>query len=574
MAEFRESMKRRLKSIWVPLVFVLLGVLAWMQPLSDDFSDTLSSQVVSQLQNQVIPAGLPPGMKVSGEWIMRLADVKRFYEGRYYQAAWIDKSGNPIHAPDLLKVLQTADQEGMKPGNYHLETIADLLDDVQDDLQENNRPPSETLAALDLLLTDAFCLYAVQAARGCVDNRHFESVKLEVKPEFDVPEFLEESLATGRVAEALAGLQPCQAGYRGLKEALANVRALNATMSWKAIAVSRTLKKGDRDPVLSQIRLRLKAWGDLGDLGAGDPDFLDDSLEQALLNYQERNTLPETGEVDSATMVSLNVPWEDRIRTMELNLERWRWMPRDLGSRYILVNTPAFRLDFVQNNHTRLSMRVVVGQKYYWTPMFSDKLRTIVLNPVWEIPPDIVVRDKLAAIRHEPDFFTKHHINVLEGWEKDTRVVDPKTVNWKKVKILAFYDRYRLVQASDASNPLGRIKFVFPNDFNVYLHDTPKHELFEKDIRDFSSGCIRLEKPVDLAAEVLRGHRFWSRERIEGAIQCNIEQKIRLTKALPVHILYWTAWVDDEHRIHFCQDLYGRDKNLSLLLNKEPAPQP
>ena len=250
--------------------------------------------------------------------------------------------------------------------------------------------------------------------------------------------------------------------------------------------------------------------------------------------------------MDKDTLTELNVPAPDRLRQLQANMERWRWLPSSLGDRYILVNVPEFRLDIVEGGKSVYNMRVVVGKDQSRTPAFSDKMTFIELNPTWTLPDSITQKEILPKLAADPGYLERHGMEVLPG---------PK---------------YRLRQRAGKDNPLGQIKFMFPNEFDIYLHDTPADHLFDRAERDFSHGCIRLEKPIELAALLLKGDPKWTQESIQTAIASGGHETITLAKPLPVHILYWTAWVEPDGLVAFRKDIYGHDDELEKALANEP----
>jgi murein L,D-transpeptidase YcbB/YkuD len=247
-------------------------------------------------------------------------------------------------------------------------------------------------------------------------------------------------------------------------------------------------------------------------------------------------------------------------------MERWRWLPLDLGARHILVNMANFELDLVEGESVVMVMRVIVGKGYRRTPVFSDKITYLVLNPFWHVPPGIAIKDKLPLIKKDPDYLSKQHMRLLQGWGAETKEIDPKTIDWSTVSAKNFH--FRLRQDPGPMNALGRVKFMFPNRFNVYLHDTPSKDLFEKTTRTFSSGCIRIEKPIELVEYLLRDDPRWTHENIVAALEKTEEITIQLRSPVPIHLLYWTAFVENDGLVHFRDDIYGRDRRLDQALRK------
>ena len=273
--------------------------------------------------------------------------------------------------------------------------------------------------------------------------------------------------------------------------------------------------------------------------------------------------------MSAATRAELNVSVERRVEQLELNLERWRWLPQDLGRRHIIVNIAAFELEVVEDEAVVLAMRVVVGRPYHNTPVFSDTMRYIVLNPYWEVPRKIAVQEILPRIKRDPSYLAREKLRVFKGWGLEAREVDPATVNWSAITPANF--PFRLRQDPGPLNALGRVKFVFPNKFNVYLHDTPSRQLFEKTQRDFSHGCIRIQKPIDLAVYLLRQDPRWNRDALLRALDKAVDRSVPLPEPIPIHLLYWTAWADGDGTIQFRPDIYGWD---APLLGAMRAPPP
>jgi len=264
----------------------------------------------------------------------------------------------------------------------------------------------------------------------------------------------------------------------------------------------------------------------------------------------------------------MNVTVERRIHQIEVNLERMRWISRNLGHRYVIVNIADFTLHVVEYGQTVMSMDVIVGKPYQTTPVFTEKMEYMVLNPSWNLPERIVAEEILPMAKQDPNYIKDHNFIVRAGWTKEAAVIDPDTINWSAVEPATF--QYTLKQSPGPWNPLGRIKFMFPNRFNVYIHDTPAKGKFSSNIRTFSHGCIRIKYPVDLATYLLQDDPDWTKAKVITAIKSGIETKIQLTRPVAVHIIYLTAWVDDQGLIQFRQDVYERDALLVKALRQKP----
>jgi murein L,D-transpeptidase YcbB/YkuD len=328
-----------------------------------------------------------------------------------------------------------------------------------------------------------------------------------------------------------------------------------------------TLREGEAGERVDALIDRLIASNDLEDMP--HPATFDATVALAVRRFQARHGLTDDAVVGQQTLHALNVPIQERIDQIIVNLERWRWLPEDLGDYYIIVNIAGFRLDVVENETSILDMRVVVGQPYRRTPVFSDRIRYLVLSPYWEIPPSIAVRDKLPLVKRDPGYLATQGYELLSGWGDQERAIDPAEVDWSRVTAQNF--SYRMRQRPGPYNALGAVKFMFPNKFAVYLHDTPSRELFGQTARAFSSGCIRLERPFDLAELLLGDQADWTRSAIETAAGAGSEQTVRLTRPVPVHLLYWTAWTDPSGGvIQFRDDIYGRDDPVLRELREMP----
>jgi murein L,D-transpeptidase YcbB/YkuD len=345
---------------------------------------------------------------------------------------------------------------------------------------------------------------------------------------------------------------------------LGRERAIAANGGWPLVPDGPALKRGDRAAAVATLRERLRLESDLRSQGKGeDSASFDEALEQAVRRFQRAHGLEDDGVVSAATRAELNISAADRAEQLALNLERWRWLPQDLGRRRILVNIAAYQLQLIEDEEVVMSMRVVVGMQYKRTPVFSDTMRYIVLNPNWHVPRSIAVDELIPKVQSDPSYLERFGMRLLTTGP-DPQEVDPTTVDWTSVRADSFPYRFR--QEPGRLNALGRIKFMFPNPYDVYLHDTPSRSLFDRAQRDFSHGCIRIEKPIDLAVYLMRRNSQWKRDAIEAALDEGTERTIYLPKPMPIHLLYWTAWSDDDGTIQFRPDIHGLDQPLAEAL--------
>ena len=495
--------------------------------------------------------------------------LRRFYERRVYRPAWITDDGIRPDASVLTGVINQADGEGLRPADYHLASIQEFLCQPIDVGRPVTPGDCERLADLDLLLTDAFLLYGSHLASGRVNSETIRSEWFIRNHEVDLVRILQDALDEGQVQLALDRLRPQNGEYSEMKAALLTYRGIEERGGWPVVPGGPLLRKGDRGERVAAVKSRLEISQDLIVTGKQEEDLFDTGLKQAVLKFQERHGLIADGLIGPATLAALNVPARDRLRQIELNMERWRWLPRDFGHRYLLVNTAAYQLYVVEDEQVVLKMRVIVGTRYRKTPVFSGKMIYMEVNPYWHVPPRIAKEDILPRVWKDPQYLADQNIRVFQGWQANAPEVDPVFVDWEQIRPRNF--SFKLRQDPGPSNALGRIKFMLPNKFDVYLHDTPARQQFQRPQRNFSSGCIRIEKPIELAEYLLRADPRWSKERVLKAIDTRKTQIVRLPEPIVTHVIYLTAWVDPSETVHFRDDIYGRDGVMGKALS-ERAP--
>jgi murein L,D-transpeptidase YcbB/YkuD len=553
-----------------------IAILAWLcahgvAVPQDVVLQPLSSWMPEQLRAGIEAAGHPPRMTIQREAIHALDSLVRFYERRVFRPVWICDDGLQPHAEALVQVISQAEREGMRSASYHLSRLEKLMAELRQGAAQDLSRNQHAWVDLELLLTDAFFSYGSHVLTGQIDPRELKEAWFGDRPQVDLETVLQQALETNRVVELLHNLRPTHAGYAGLQKALASYRDIAARGGWPVIPDGPKLQRGDRGPRVAALRNRLLLTADLDRASAPVNDVFDAALERGVQRFQERHGIEADGVIGTSTLAALNVPAEARVRQIEFNMERWRWLPQELGDRYILVNIANFALDVVEHGQSVLAMRVVAGKPARRTPFFSAAMTYLVLSPHWYVPPTIAIQDKLPLIRRDPAFVARQNFKIYRDGEGGPTRVDPMSVDWSSVSAHNF--PYRLRQDPGPRNALGRVKFMFPNPYNVYLHDTPSRELFAKTERAFSSGCIRLEKPIELAEYLLRDDPRWSRQKILATIEKGAEQVVHLPTSIPVYLFYWTAWVNEDGVVHFRKDIYERDKVLDKVL-RETFPSP
>jgi murein L,D-transpeptidase YcbB/YkuD len=499
---------------------------------------------------------------VRGERIFSSVLVNSFYKARKYQPAW-SEPGRLTQIDKLITAIEEAYSDGLTPDYYHLEPIRSLA-------ARTKKYVSDTMlmADLDILLTDAFLTLGCHLSAGCVNPVTIDAEWYAKRGNVDVSTVLEQALRKKQIREALIGLRPVQDSYKKLKQTLAQHRELSLGGEWPNVSSGPSLKKGTKSARVGELRRRLAASGDLDSGKNGQGELFDDSLEKAVTLFQKRHGLNPDGVVGPATRGALNVSLNQRIRQMELNLERLRWILGNPEPRSIVINIANYELHVMENGKPVLSMKVIVGKPFQQTPVFTAKMTYLVLNPSWNVPDSIAREEILSKIKKAPHYLAEQKMKVIREREFREYEIDPETINWSG--ITAGTLPYTFRQEPGPLNPLGQVKFMFPNRFSVYLHDTPSRRLFSEHVRTFSHGCTRIEKPVELAEYLLRDAPGWSREKILAAIEEGSEQKILVPRPLNVHFLYLTAWVDEEGTLQFRPDIYKRDPVLDKALRRKP----
>lgn len=486
--------------------------------------------------------------------------LRRFYSRRGFRPAWVSDSGLRSDAMILLKAIHNSDLEGLSPKDYHVAKIDTLLAQTRHNVERNRPTDPDRLADLDLLLSDAFLLYASHLSAGRVCSGTIPSGCFVKKQVADLVELLITSIEEAQIENALGQLKSQNDGYWLLKRYLMQYKKIMESGGWPWLADGPDLKKRDQGLRVADLRSRLTVSGDLNEGNEDDKEYFDEGLENAVRRFQKRHGLEVDGIVGRVTRRALNVPVEERIRQIRLNIERWRWLPNDFGRRYILVNITDFKLDVVENDQIVLTMKVVVGRASRPTPVLVSRITSVGLNPRWRIPTKISLEDIVPKIIKDFRYLAKANIRVFESWKEDAPEVDPESINWLQIRPENFPFRFR--QEPGPTNALGRIKFIFPNKFQVYLHDTPVRGLFQKTKRSSSSGCIRVEKPFELVKYLFRSGKGWTSAKIIAALNRDKTQILRVPESVPVYVLYWTAWVDDGGILNFRDDIYGQDKPL------------
>jgi L,D-transpeptidase YcbB len=463
--------------------------------------------------------------------------------------------GTP-RASALVARLQAADADGLDPKDYPSKQLAELN-------SLSAKTDKRGLAIVELYFSAAFLEYASDLKVG-------RFLPNKVDPNFFIKgRSIDQLAALKSVAQAadlehaLARWQPSHPIYAALRAALAHYRALAAQGGWGQVPLGPTLHPGESDPRVSAIRARLALTdAAVARAAPGDPPVYDDALVDAVKRFQARQGLAVDGVIGGSTVVAMNVPVGDRIKSIIATLERVRWMPEDLGRQFVIVNIAAFELRRFDAGALKEQMAVVVGKPYHRTPVFSDRIRYVEINPYWNVPPGIAIKEELPKLRSNPGAVASQGFEAVQG----DRVLALQSIDWSQYGPGHF--PFQLRQRPGTNNALGRVKLMFPNPHNVYLHDTPARSLFSRAERAFSHGCIRLARPLELAVQVLQagGVDGWDSNRINAVVASAKTTVVNLRDPLPVHITYLTAWVDGAVT-NFRGDIYGHDAKLLAALD-------
>ncbi len=538
---------------------VMKSLLFLLFALASGISQAAAETVLeSRLRARIESGVLTQSLEVMDERIYARETTRQFYPERAYQPIWVDEDGLAPRGVALAAWLGTVPaKHGLRPQDYHLTVIQEL--------DETDRIGA--IVDLELALTDAFLMVGSHLLAGRLNPETLDPEWVANRRHRPLGPLLEQASSQEDPGPILEALLPADDAYHALVERLASLRQQRDMGAWPEVPVGSALREGDEGDRVAALIRRLAASGDLD--SAGIHGNFDADVAQAVRLFQRRHGLGGDAVVGPATQRAMNVSIQERIDQIIVNLERWRWLPEDLGRYYVLVNIANFRLDVIEDDRSILEMRVVVGQPYRRTPVFSDRISYLVINPYWEVPPSIAAKDKLPLIKADPSYLAAQGYDLLQGWGEQERKIDPATVDWTAVTARNF--PYRLRQKPGPFNALGAIKFMFPNKFSVYLHDTPSRDLFARDARAFSSGCIRLQAPLDLAELLLNDQTNWTRAAIETVRASGMEQTVRLSRQVPVHLQYWTAWVDRiDGQLHFTDDIYGRDEPVLRELRELP----
>jgi murein L,D-transpeptidase YcbB/YkuD len=521
--------------------------------------------------------------QVAGNARLRhVEQLETLYRDNQFQLIWIQNYQLSAAGKALLQALKETASDHWRTYQFRVSKLENEIHRLA------NLPKKAT--AIDVLLTDAYISFAFQVGNRLLlpdteelSHPSIKKVKARygIKTPYGITKHLHETIQLNNLEALVQSMVPQQPSYKALSQELDRYTHLAESGEWFPLPPSRPLELGDEDANLPIVRWMLMRYGDYPEgqytwntnrgregfnpyvaarqyrVGLNEAVYqFDEALLKAIQRFQRRNKLPITGKVDELTRTHLNMPPHQIAKRIALNLKRWRYLPDDLGDRYVLVNMADFRLDYIEQGRSVLDMNVVIGNKYRKTPVMTDTISSIVLAPTWNVPYSIATSSIARSAKKNPNYLIDKKFTLVQGWEQP-KLLPLDALDWRRFRGA---NPQRLIQLPGEDNALGTIKFVFPNDFSIYLHDTSEPELFDKSVRAFSSGCVRVSKPKQLALALLKHQPGWDLPQIESYISRYETKHIAIKEPVPVYLMYWTAWVDNEGRLQLRDDVYSRDK--------------
>ena len=493
--------------------------------------------------------------EMNGELLFGEEGLPKFYKEIGYVTIWQD----PQKANDAISQLTLAWKEGLDPLHYHLETILDL----QNEIKKN--PSDKSLQVVfDILLSDGLMEYGYNLNYGRLDPKSLD-------PSWNFPErhfaddALEQFIAAinnHQINSFMAELPPQTHLYQLVKKALMTYIGFVENGGWESLSFPATIHPLDNTSLAPQLRKRLIAEG--YQIENSSSQIYDEQLVEQVKKFQKNNALGDDGIIGKNTIIAFNETAESKVNKLRVSLERSRWVDIGEVDEFIVVNIAYYHLYYIDHHEAIYSSKVMVGKVNKQTPVFRDDLTTVVLNPTWTLPFSISSTETLGKLKKDPNYLQKHNMVLINS---KGQIVSDAGIDWNKYKTGHF--PYTVRQEPGPHNALGQVKFLFPNKYAVYLHDTPSKSLFAKEARAFSHGCIRLQNPLNFALFLLDRDQpgEWTMERIQAIVKTEKTKNIRLKTSVPIYLMYWTAAIDENGNVYFTNDIYDRDPPIIKALN-------
>lgn len=483
--------------------------------------------------------------------------LKQYYQTRQFFPVWSKITST--HIKEFSKAVQESELDGLNPADYGLSALEDRF-------RSANSKEATALekALLDIHFSDTVLAFINDVLVGRVNPKKVHPDWFFKAKGKDPVAILQQIAKKGGLLKRLAALFPQNEVYLNMRAELKKWKARGQKENWPKVPMKgKKWEKGQSGAHIAALRARLQASGDLSK-DSQNAELFDDQLETAVKSFQEQNGLNADGVVGRYTIEALNKSIPDRVKQLIVNMERYRWLPRDLGDRYLFVNIPDYKVRLIEKGKQKLELRGVVGNTRWRTPVFEDEMEFLVLNPRWNVPPKIAKKEMLPKVQKDPSYLKRANFSVYKRENGRKVRVDSAEVDWANAEAKDYF----FSQNSGGGNSLGRIKFMFPNKHSVYIHDTPSKHLFKRDVRAYSHGCVRLENPFELAVTLLEkaGGPKWDMKTIKSKASGGEPKTVKLKERVPIYLYYLTAWVDEQGQLQFRKDIYDYDRKLARAL--------
>ncbi|WP_159447910.1 L,D-transpeptidase family protein [Salegentibacter salinarum] len=509
------------------------------------------AEVIEKLASADLIAKKFPGISNSvGNIDLQHANLlDSIYSKRDYTPIWTERALRE----DLYRSIERATEDGLEPEDYHLTYL-------QNSLANLSQLDDEELSLTEIILTDAFFGLASDYNSGKLNPKEIYSIWGVENNIIDLPGLLNYGVQQNNIIAAIDSVVPKHEVYKGLKRSLKEYRKLaeNGENPTIISEEGESIKADEKDDRIPNIKRRLKELGYWDKEIVDTATVYDEPLQEAVKQYQEKYGIETDGVIGGGTIKTLNKTYQDRLEQILVNLERWRWYPKDLGDQHIVVNIANYRLHFVRNGDTVATHRTMVGTEARKTPVFSDEVEHIVYNPTWTIPPTIKSRDVIPSAKNDSDYISRKNYSIFN---RSGQRLSAREVDWSSSEVKSYTFR----QEAGPANPLGLVKIIYPNKYMIYLHDTPSKSLFNKNLRAQSSGCVRVQDVLELAKMLLSDQPEYDDEKIKKILDSGKTTTIKITQKVKVHHLYWTAW-NENGSTRFAEDIYKRDAAIYKLL--------
>ena len=557
-----------MRFIYISLILLLAMPCTWAQTQTKDedlrkqhghlYKDV--EQITPHIKALVDDLSKGVLVEIEQEKIYAKTLLAEFYQHIEYKPAWKDFEALQL----AIQALEGSYNDGLLPVDYHVDVLRSIFEKLEHSTDQG-AVNHEWVAKFDLLMTDAILLYAYHLMEGKIDPH-----SLDVQWNFGYAELpggdgklLAAAIVNHTLLQELHGLRPTIPSYSKLMRELAEYRTIAENGGWGTVSAGGKIDPGDSDPRISQIRRRLEITGDLSDLNNINSELYDPALKKDILYFQERHGLEADGVIGKASFAAMNVPVDIKINQIRVNLERYRWVTHNLSENFIIVNIARYRAYVVKNSERVFETNVQVGTDLNKTPVFKSRLQYIEFNPTWTVPRSITVKEMIPKIKKDHNYLTDRNMVLLDGSGK---VVPMSSVDFSGISANNF--PYTIRQEPGPGNALGEVKFIFPNKYAVYLHDTPSKYLFGKAKRSFSHGCIRTQNPLDLAEVLLEGS-VWDKQKIRETLDSKKTTRALFDEPIDVLLLYWTAGLYQQKSVFFYPDIYERDAQILMKLDRD-----